>query len=449
MSLSLSPEQQTVFNAYLAGQNVFITGPGGTGKTHLIRAIYNNALKQKKPVQVCALTGCAALLLACNAKTVHSWAKIGLGKGLDVDILSKILKYRKTKPWVSTKLLIIDEVSMMSMRLFELLDYLGRKIRKTELPFGGIQVIFSGDFYQLPPVPDKGDEASAKFCFESPRWQETFHKQIELRRNFRQGDSTLASVLNQIRTGMLDRDGLELLRCRVGLSLPSDSLVVPTKLFPRKYSVELVNNSEMQKIDTEEYIYEPELVTDEVTPNVSETAIEEEAAHMQNHALFDELVCLKKGAQVMCIANIDLEDAKICNGSVGIVTGFTTAPDGNEYPIVKFQNGAERTMVRHSWPSENIKGLCITQVPLILAWAITIHKAQGATLDLLELDIGSDVFEYGQTYVGLSRVRSLDGLYISEFMPEKIKANPKVHTFYETMNVLAGLESLTTVKYPI
>jgi ATP-dependent DNA helicase PIF1 len=444
MSLSLSPEQQTVFNAYLAGQNVFVTGPGGTGKTHLIKAIYNDALKQKKPVQVCALTGCAALLLECSAKTVHSWAKIGLGKGSDVDILSKILKYRKTKPWLSTKLLIIDEVSMMSMRLFELLDYLGRKIRKKEVPFGGIQVIFSGDFYQLPPVPDKGDEASAKFCFESPRWQETFHKQIELRRNFRQADLSLASVLNQIRTGVLDASGRDLLHSRIGLSLPPDSLVIPTKLFPRKYSVELINNSEMQKIDTDEYIYEPVLVTDEVNPNVSENAIEEEAAHMQNHALFDELVCLKKGAQVMCIANIDLEDAKICNGSVGIVTGFSTALDGCEYPTVKFQNGTERVMARHSWPSENIKGLCITQVPLILAWAITIHKAQGATLDLLELDIGSDVFEYGQTYVGLSRVRSLEGLYISEFMPDKIKANPKVHTFYETMNVLAGLESLTS-----
>ncbi len=144
------------------------------------------------------------------------------------------------------------------MRLFELLDYLGRKIRKKEVPFGGIQVIFSGDFYQLPPVPDKGgDEATAKFCFESPIWQETFHKQIELRRNFRQGDSTLSFVLNQIRTGMLDRDGHELLRSRVGLSLPSGSIVIPTKLFPRKYSVEQVNNTEMQKIDTEEYIYEP------------------------------------------------------------------------------------------------------------------------------------------------------------------------------------------------
>lgn len=441
MSISLSPEQQQVFNAYLAGQNVFITGPGGTGKTHLIRLIYKDAIKHNKAVQVCALTGCAALLLECDAKTVHSWAKIGLGKGSDVDILSKILKYRKTKPWLSTKLLIIDEISMMSMRLFELLDYLGRKIRKKEQPFGGIQVIFSGDFYQLPPVPDKGDEASAKFCFESPIWQQTFQKQFELQRNFRQGDSTLASILNQIRTGVLDASGMDLLRSRVGLSLPPDSLVIPTKLFPRKYSVELINNTEMQKLNTDEYIYEPELVTDEVNPNVSESVIEEEAVNMQNHALFDELVCLKKGAQVMCIANIDLEDAKICNGSVGIVTGFTTAPDGKEYPTVKFQNGTVRVMARHSWPSENIKGLCITQVPLILAWAITIHKAQGATLDLLELDIGSDVFEYGQTYVGLSRVRSLEGLYISEFMPDKIKANPKVHTFYETLDVLAGLES--------
>ena len=103
------------------------------------------------------------------------------------------------------------------------------------------------------------------------------------------------------------------------------------------------------------------------------------------------------------------------------------------YPLVRFSNGTERIMARHSWPSENIKGLSIAQVPLILAWAITIHKAQGATLDHMQIDVGSDVFEYGQTYVGLSRVRSLEGLYITSFIPEKIKANPKVHEFYASL----------------
>lgn len=434
MSNILSPEQQSVFQAYQRGENIFLTGPGGTGKTHLIRSIYKDAIAIKKSVQVCALTGCAALLLDCNAKTVHSWAKIGLGKGTNDENLCKIIKFRKTKPWLSTKLLIIDEVSMMSMRLFELLDYLGRKIRKTDRPFGGIQVIFSGDFYQLPPVPDKDEPDTAKFCFESPLWASTFQRQIELRHNYRQsGDAAFVNVLNQIRQGLLCDQGYELIVSRLGHDV-TGLAVKPTQLFPRKYSVELINQEEMNKLDEEEYLYEPVLIREGISPRVSEREIEEEEAYMTKHALFDELVQLKKGAQVMCIANIDLEDTKICNGSVGVVVDFVAVSNTVElYPLVRFTNGTERIMARHSWPSENIKGLSISQVPLILAWAVTIHKAQGATLDLMQIDVGSDVFEYGQTYVGLSRVRSLDGLYISSFIPDKIKANPKVHEFYASL----------------
>ena len=438
MSQTLSPEQQSIFQAYQRGENIFLTGPGGTGKTHLIRSIYKDAIANKKAVQVCALTGCAALLLDCNAKTVHSWAKIGLGKGTNDENLCKIIKFRKTKPWLSTKLLIIDEVSMMSMRLFELLDYLGRKIRKKDQPFGGIQVIFSGDFYQLPPVPDKDDPDTARFCFESPLWSQTFKRQIELRHNYRQsGDSSLVSVLNQIRQGFLCEQGHELLVSRLGHGT-GGLAVKPTQLFPRKYSVELINQAEMSKLaaEDEDYLYEPVLVREGISPRVSEREIEEEEAWMTKHGLFDELVHLKKGAQVMCIANIDLEDAKICNGSVGVVMDFVAVADNVDlYPLVRFSNGTERIMARHSWPSENIKGLYISQVPLILAWAITIHKAQGATLDHMQIDVGSDVFEYGQTYVGLSRVRSLEGLYITSFIPEKIKANPKVHEFYSSLAV--------------
>ena len=133
--MDFSPEQQAVFDAYRTGKNVFMTGPGGTGKSHLIRAIYKDAISMGKEVQVCALTGCAAILLNCNAKTVHSWAKIGLGNGPNEAILHKIQKFKKTKPWLSTNLLIVDEVSMMSLKIFELLDYLGQKIRKNSRPF--------------------------------------------------------------------------------------------------------------------------------------------------------------------------------------------------------------------------------------------------------------------------------------------------------------------------
>jgi len=426
--MNFSPEQQAVFDAYRTGKNVFMTGPGGTGKSHLIRAIYNDAVAMGKQIQVCALTGCAAILLNCNAKTVHSWAKIGLGVGPNEAILQKIQKFKKTKPWLSTNLLIVDEVSMMSLKIFELLDYLGQKIRKNTRPFGGIQVIFSGDFFQLPPVPDRDDADTGKFCFESARWNTTFDCQIEVKTNFRQSDSEFARILNQIRVGKLYKSGYDMLKARVGVDA-SGNIVQPIKLFPRKYSVDTINHEQMSKIGDEAQVYKATLVKDGVGPQVSPEAIAEEEAYLRKNALFEEEVRLKKGAQVMCIANVDMDVAKICNGSVGVILDFVGG-----YPLVKFNNGAERIMVRHCWPSENIEGLSIAQVPLILAWAVTIHKSQGATLDLMEIDVGSDVFEYGQTYVGLSRARSIEGLYIKSFVPEKIKVNPKVQAFYERMN---------------
>ena len=430
--MDFSPEQQSVFDAYLTGKNVFVTGPGGTGKSHLIRAIYKDAVAMGKQIQVCALTGCAAILLNCNAKTVHSWAKIGLGNGSPDAILQKIQKFRKTKPWVSTNLLIVDEVSMMSMKIFELLDYLGQKIRKSSRPFGGIQVIFSGDFFQLPPVPDRDDADTGKFCFESVRWSATFDHQIELKTNFRQSDGDFARILNQIRVGKLYKSGYEMLKARVGKDA-SGNIVQPIKLFPRKYSVDSINQAEMSKIGDDAQVFKAVLVKDGVDPKILAETIAEEEAYLRKNALCEDEVRLKKGAQVMCIANVDMDVARICNGSVGVILDFVATPSGS-FPLVKFNTGVERVMVRHCWPSENIDGLSIAQVPLILAWAVTIHKSQGATLDLMEIDVGSDVFEYGQTYVGLSRARSLDGLYIKSFVPEKIKVNPKVQAFYERMN---------------
>ena len=197
---------------------------------------------------------------------------------------------------------------MMSMRLFELLDYLGRKIRKKDQPFGGIQVIFSGDFYQLPPVPDRDDPDTAKFCFESPLWSQTFKRQTELRHNYRQsGDASLVSVLNQIRQGFLCEQGHELLVSRLGHGT-GGLAVKPTQLFPRKYSVELINQAEMSKlaVEDEDYLYEPVLVREGISPRVSEREIEEEEAWMTKHGLFDELVHLKKGAQVMCTVYTEL-----------------------------------------------------------------------------------------------------------------------------------------------
>ena len=179
--MNFSKEQQIAYDKYIAGNNIFITGPGGTGKTALIRHIQKDASNKRINIQVCALTGCAAVLLECKAKTIHSWAGIGLGNGTIENIINKIIKNKYIKVrWTEIDILIIDEVSMMSQKIFEMLDIIGKVVRRNQKPFGGIQIIFSGDFYQLPPVGSKDDLETIKFCFESPLWFETFNKLVRM-----------------------------------------------------------------------------------------------------------------------------------------------------------------------------------------------------------------------------------------------------------------------------
>jgi ATP-dependent DNA helicase PIF1 len=166
--MELSPEQHIAFEKYKRGKNVFITGPGGSGKSALIKCIYQDAKNMKKNIQVCALTGCAALLLGCKAKTVHSWSGIGLGNGQPEHLVARVKSNKySAASWKKTDILVIDEVSMLSLKLFDLLNKIGQSVRQYPRPFGGIQVIFSGDFYQLPPVGTHGEPDTSRFCFES------------------------------------------------------------------------------------------------------------------------------------------------------------------------------------------------------------------------------------------------------------------------------------------
>ena len=206
--MQFSQEQQTAFDKYIQGKNIFITGPGGTGKSALIKHIQKDAYRKGLNIQVCALTGCAAVLLECKAKTIHSWASIGLGNGTIEQILTRINKNKHSKSnWKNTNILIIDEVSMMSRKLFETLDAIGKKIRKNSKPFGGIQLLFSGDFYQLPPVGNMDDIETSEFCFQSPLWEQTFSfdDHIQLIKIFRQSDPVYQKILNQVREGRIKK----------------------------------------------------------------------------------------------------------------------------------------------------------------------------------------------------------------------------------------------------
>ncbi len=382
------------------------------------------------------------LLQECKAKTIHSWGGIGLGNGTIEQIITKINKNKYAKSnWKKTNILIIDEVSMMSHKLFEILDGVGKKIRKNSKPFGGIQLLFSGDFYQLPPVGNINEIETIEFCFQSLFWQQTFtlDNHIQLIKIFRQSDPIYQKILNQVREGRIKKSTNIALLNNVGRSDIINGNVKPTKLFPTRNQVDNINIAEMNNLEGKEIEYKVKYHNDlEMTAmermrrlEISREQIKTELTYLKGNLRCDEILKLKIGAQVMCIVNIQLEnDDILCNGAQGIVIKI----DGQGFPVVRYRNGYEMVMTNHVWPSETIPGIGVSQVPLILAWALTIHKSQGSTLDVAEIDAGSSIFECGQTYVALSRVKSLEGLYLTSFDVSKIKINKKVQEFYANLS---------------
>ena len=433
MENSLSTEQSIAIDSFNKGKNIFITGPGGSGKTFLIKQMVNISKQKDKNIQVCALTGCAALLLQCKAKTLHSWAGIGLAKD-EIDIIIERVKRNKTKRnrWKEVDILVIDEISMLSKNLFELLNEIAQRVRRNNLPFGGIQLVLSGDFYQLPPVFKNKNEASG-FCFESNIWSSCVDQSIVLKKIFRQNDERYVKCLNQIRQGKISRKSLEALKNRLNVPF-DDQLIKPTKLLPTRKKVDTINSSEFNKLDNETRIFEivrekEEIKTFEavIKQNAySAENVKNEYIYLENNIMAEKVLELKVNTQVMCIANLN---ENIVNGSQGVIESFV-----GDFPLVVFKNGIRQIITRHTWMSENIPGLCVKQIPLIHSWAITIHKAQGVTLDTAIIDVGKNIFECGQTYVALSRVKSLDGLYLSNFDVTKIKVSKKVSNFYRNLS---------------
>lgn len=429
--MKLSNTQQEAFDSYKNGNNVFLTGPGGTGKTALIKTIYEDSLKKCKNIQLTALTGVASVQLHEKAKTIHSWAGVGLGDKNLTYYKNKIAKSKATVlKWKSVEVLVIDEVSMLTEELLELLNSLAQYFRKNTKIFGGIQLILSGDFYQLPPVKN-----NSKFCFESRLFEELFQSKIVLDTIFRQEDSRLVKILNNIRLGKITKGDINILNTRLRVDVSSD--IKPVILMPRKNSVEEINNQKLNSLPGESHIFNRKIHEDLEISNeeksymklLSASEYTEEYGFLEKSTLVTEALSLKVGAQVMCTINVLEEDTlKLSNGTQGIVTEFR-----NDLPVVEFENGLTRLMNYHTWKSHTIPCCGLSQIPLILSWALTIHKAQGTTLSHCRMNIGNDIFEAGQTYVALSRVKNLEGIYLEEFNPHKIKINPKVKQFYESI----------------
>jgi ATP-dependent DNA helicase PIF1 len=421
----LNAEQSVAFEAVMAGKSIFITGPGGTGKSFLLQALYRNYKRiTGKSLAVTAMTGCAALLLGPWAKTLHSWAGIGLGRTPVDSVVSYIRSdYRKKKRWMSTGCLVIDEVSMLTPALLEYLDEVGRRLRNSPRPFGGIQLVFVGDFYQLPPVVRESQKAS--FAFQSPLWDTVVEESILLKQIIRQKDPVFQGILNEARVGALTAESYAALEARKTTEWKRQE-IKPTLLFTKNHDVASINAAQLNKLTTECRVFLAKTVAR--PPRMTAEVLENIVAKLDRDAPYETELHLKVQSQVMLLTNQD-PAAGLVNGSRGIITGFTGVGD----PIVKFMNGKTVTVVPAQWSSEaetEADAVKREQIPLRLAYALTIHKAQGASLDSALIDVGESTFEYGQAYVALSRVRSMEALYIFDIKPGAFRANPAVAAFY-------------------
>ncbi len=394
-----------------AGTNVFLTGPAGSGKTHLLNDYIAYCKSIGKAVAVTASTGIAATHL--NGRTIHSWAGIGIHDALTKSELKKVTGNKKVRARLrETNTLIIDEISMLDAKRLDLVEEVCRKVRAVPLPFGGLQIIVSGDFFQLPPVSKRQDSASPDFAFRSKTWQQGIFTVCYLEQQYRQLDMDYFAILNSIRHSRDLNDAREQLEKR--MHAPITGVSKPTKLYSHNVDVDTLNARELAEIEGAEHTYT-------MRANGSERYVEP----LKRNCLAPEVLTLKVGALVMFVTN-NFDEGYV-NGTLGEVVGF--AP-GTEHPIVLTKNGLEITASPATWAfEEDGKKLGeIVQLPLRLAWAITIHKSQGMSLDCAEIDLGR-AFTEGMGYVALSRVRTLEGITLTGFNRMALRVHGEISVY--------------------
>ncbi len=424
----LNVKQQQALDLMSRGKNIFLTGQAGSGKTMLIN-IFKQMYSNTRTIAITAMTGIAAVLI--GGQTIHSYLGINLGQGTAQELTDRIVKNSKVKQrWVGLDVLIIDEISMLSPELFDKLEQIARNIRcpparlmKTIVQpvFGGIQIIAIGDMLQIPVVNSDG------FCFEAKSWPDCIDHVVELTEIMRQSDKEFQDVLSDIRFGIVSKRVKKLLKSRMDVKLENTLGIEPTKIFTTNRDVDVLNEKELDKLAIEGatfYEYNTEINFFEFVQN-REQALEK----YRKNLLAPFILQLCKGAQVMLTCNLDVENG-LANGSRGVVIDFA-----NELPVVRFLDGQEHIIDYYTREIEENgkRSVSITQIPLRLAWACTAHRSQGSTLDLAIVDL-SNVFEYGQAYVALSRVRDTKGLSISHINFDTIRAHPKAVLFYQNLN---------------
>lgn len=384
-------KQDIALEVLLDGHSALLTGPAGTGKTYLLNQFIRHAKAEGKHVSVTATTGLAATHLGGN--TIHAWSGIGVADELRPGFADHMSKTRR-ETIEKTDVLIIDEISMLHDYRLDMVDEVCRLVRRRDEPFGGIQVIMSGDFFQLPPV-NRSDGRAGGFVVNSAVWAELDPVVIYLVEQHRQDDEELLDILTALRAGDIRRHHAEKLLARAEVE-PDDPETI-TELHTVNIDVDTINHAKLAALDTEERTFQ-QFTTG--SANYVES--------LQRSVLAPAELVLRRGALVMAVKNSP--QRTYANGSIGTVVNFEP---GTDYPIVEFRSGRTVTMVPDSWEMRDgdKKRASISQIPLRLAWAITVHKSQGMTLDAARIDLRK-AFVPGMGYVALSRVRNIESLYL-------------------------------------
>ena len=399
-----------------AGANVFLTGAPGAGKTYVLNQFVKQARQRGASVAVTASTGIAATHL--NGQTIHSWSGVGVAQVM-TDTLLKQIKTRRGKRIRATDILVIDEISMMHAWLFDMVDQACRAVRRSPKPFGGLQVVMSGDLFQLPPVSNtrrdrelvapppelvamreryaKAGRNPNGFVTESLIWPELNPVVCYLTEQHRQDTGQLLDVLTDIRQGTVTDTDRQALDTRIGVEPAGDDVAI--SLYPNNRQADALNDSKLAQINEPEHRFEAE--------SSGQVSL---IKRLKSTMLAPEMLSLKVGAAVMALRNDT--NQQYVNGSLGTVVDFVSTTEG-EYPMVDFENGHTVIMQPAAWEMMDGETVLasVKQVPLRCAWAITIHKSQGMTLDRARMDLRR-TFAPGMGYVALSRVESMNGLYL-------------------------------------
>jgi ATP-dependent DNA helicase PIF1 len=425
-TVELSEDQQRALDIFVEGKNVLMMGPGGVGKSKVVREMKYQATKRYKSVVVCGTTGVSAFSI--GGITLNSFMGIGTGDQPLETLMRRVMTKRGIRDRImSTDVLIVDEVSMLSAALFEKINLICQKARRNQTFFGGIQVVFSMDPLQLQPVfKVTGQSDDTRLIYESELFGAVFNKTkkniINLKKNFRQqGDPEFTNLLMRVRRGVHTDEDIGTLKKRMikhGADVGEDAVYLVTS----NRKAQAINKINMDKLKgpVVEYLAQ---FTEYGAAKESDELMKDLQTQFEQKGIMK--LELKQGARVMMIKNVSVEEGLV-NGSVGTIVDFE-----NGLPIVKFDNGIQRAVNYSDWELEvnNAKAKA-SQIPLMLCWGITVHKIQSLTLDKAVMDL-ADCFCDGQVYVALSRMRSIDKLHLKTFDPKKISVCEKTKKFVD------------------